>query len=191
MLNDVDIHQMAPETQGCDPEQTAPSKRSAAPEQAVLSKQEKVFVNQLLTSLFDSITRIEEASLNNRLTQDLTIAELHTIAAIGLYESVPMKTIAHRLGVTLATVTVAVNKLAAKGHVSRERCSTDRRQVLVSLTTAGRKAWRAHDAFHRKMTEGALAGLSSDEAHVLVKALGRVKDFFEGEEQVLASKNDR
>lgn len=158
----------------------------APTEKQPLTKQEKHVVNQLLTSVFDSITRIEEASLNNRLTQNLTIAELHTIAAIGLHESVPMKQIAQRLGVTLATVTVAINKLEAKGHVKRERCSTDRRQVMVSLTTAGRKAWRAHDAFHRKMTDGALEGLDPDDARVLIGTLDQVKDFFETEERIFS-----
>lgn len=156
-----------------------------------LTKQEKLYVNQLLTSVFDSISRIEEASLNNRLTSGLTVAELHTIAAIGLHESVPMKTIAQRLGVTLATVTVAVGKLEAKGYVARERCSTDRRQVLVSLTTNGRKAWRAHDAFHRKMTDGALEGLDPNDARVLVRTLGQVKDFFENEERVFSEQRKR
>lgn len=165
--------------------------RTASSEGQPLSKQEKLVVNQLLTSVFDSITRIEEASLNNRLTQDLTIAELHTIAAIGLHESVPMKVIAGRLGVTLATVTVAVNKLKGKGHVERKRCSTDRRQVLVSLTTTGRKAWRAHDAFHRKMTDGALEGLDPDDARVLIRTLGQVKDFFENEEQEFTARRER
>lgn len=156
-----------------------------------LTKQEKLYVNQLLTSVFDSISRIEEASLNNRLTSGLTVAELHTIAAIGLHESVPMKTIAQRLGVTLATVTVAVGKLESKGYVVRERCSTDRRQVLVSLTTNGRKAWRAHDAFHRKMTDGALEGLDPDDARVLVRTLGQVKDFFESEERAFTEQRKR
>lgn len=172
---------------GADPKARQRDSDTAAP----LTKQEKLYVNQLLTSVFDSISRIEEASLNNRLTSGLTVAELHTIAAIGLHESVPMKTIAQRLGVTLATVTVAVGKLEAKGYVARERCSTDRRQVLVSLTTNGRKAWRAHDAFHRKMTDGALEGLDPNDARVLVRTLGQVKDFFESEERAFSEQRKR
>lgn len=176
MFNDADIAKR-PDGEEAErgPEESQP-----------LTKQEKLYVNQLLTSVFDSISRIEEASLNNRLTNGLTVAELHTIAAVGLHESVPMKAIAQRLGVTLATVTVAVGKLETKGYVKRERCSTDRRQVLVSLTTSGRKAWRAHDAFHRKMTDGALEGLDPNDARVLVRTLDQVKDFFENQERAFS-----
>ena len=38
-----------------------------------------------------------------------------------------------------------------------------------------------HDAFHRKMVESALEGLSVEEEKALVKALGNVKAFFDEE----------
>ena len=68
---------------------------------------------------FNSILRIEEQSLDNRLTHGLTITEVHTIVAIGLHERNPMNVVAARLGVTLATLTTAVSKLAGKGFVER------------------------------------------------------------------------
>lgn len=145
------------------------------------SSQEKAFLNELMSTTFNSVTRIEEKSLGNRLLKDLTIAEIHTLAAIGLHESVPMKTIGARLGVTLATVNAAVNRLEQKGRVTRMRGEQDRRQVLVSLTSDGRKAVRLHDAFHRKMVERALEGLTQEEEAALVKALVNVKAFFDEE----------
>ena len=48
-------------------------------------------LNKLFSATFDSVLRIEEHALDNRLTAGLTISELHTIAAVGLYESKPMK----------------------------------------------------------------------------------------------------
>ena len=148
-----------------------------------LSKDELRTLDELLTSTFNSILRIEERSLNNRLTEGLSIAELHTICAVGLHEANPMKVIANRLGVTLATLTVMINKLEKRSYVERERSTKDRRQVLVRLTTKGRKAMRAHDAFHKKMVESALADLSPEEEGVFVKAIGKVKAFFDQESQ--------
>lgn len=145
------------------------------------SSQEKAFLNELMSTTFNSVTRIEERSLSNRLLKDLTIAEIHTLAAIGLRDSVPMKVIASKLGVTLATVNAAINKLEQKGRVTRARSDQDRRQVLVSLTSSGRKAVRVHDAFHRKMVERALDGLTQEEEAALVKALVNVKAFFDEE----------
>lgn len=148
-----------------------------------LTKEDLKTIDELLSGTFNSILRIEERSLNNRLTEGLSIAELHTICAVGLHETNPMKVIAKRLGVTLATLTVMINKLEKRDYVKRERNSSDRRQVLVALTSKGRKAVRAHDAFHKKMVERALEDLSPEEEGVFVKAIKKIKAFFDQEGQ--------
>ena len=160
-------------SEGVDIEQTA------GPD--AFSLDEKHFLNELLSTTFNSVTRIEEKSLNNRLLKGLTIAEIHTLAAIGMHSSTPMKSIAENLGVTVATVTAAVNRLERKGYATRTRGEQDKRQVLVTLTNSGRKALRLHDAFHRKMVDRALEGLTPDEEAVLVKSLMNVKRFFDEE----------
>lgn len=142
---------------------------------------DKEIINTLLTDTFNSILHIEERSLNNRLMEGLSIAELHTIAAVGLYEQNPMKVIASRLGITLATLTVAITKLEKKGFVERLRSEIDRRQVLVKLTTKGRKAYRAHDAFHKKLVDTTLEELTPEEEVVFVRAIAKVKHFFDDE----------
>lgn len=111
---------------------------------------DKAIVDTLLSDTFNSILRIEERSLKNRLTEGLSIAELHTIVAVGLHEINSMKVVASRLDVTMATLTAAMNKLERKGFVERSRSEIDRRQVLVQLTSKGRKAFRAHESFHKK-----------------------------------------
>ena len=80
---------------------------------------EKAVVDTLLSDTFNSILRIEERSLKNRLTEGLSIAELHTIVAVGLHETNSMKVVASRLDVTMATLTAAMNKLERKGFVER------------------------------------------------------------------------
>lgn len=111
---------------------------------------DKAIVDTLLSDTFNSILRIEERSLKNRLTEGLSIAELHTIVAVGLHEINSMKVVASRLDVTMATLTAAMNKLERKGFVERSRSEMDRRQVLVQLTSKGRKAFRAHESFHKR-----------------------------------------
>lgn len=146
-------------------------------------REEMHVVDALLTDTFNSILRIEERALKNRLTEGLSITELHTIVAVGLHETNPMKVVASRLGVTLATLAVAMNKLEHKGYVERTRSETDRRQVLVCLTSKGRKAFRTHEAFHRRMVDAALDSLNADERAVFVRAVGKVKAFFDEENE--------
>lgn len=139
-------------------------------------------IDDLLSGTFNSILRIEERSLDNRLTQGLTITEVHTIVAVGLHEHSPMNVVAARLGVTLATLTTAINKLVKKGFVDRERAEDDRRKVLVSLTKKGRQVLRAHNLFHHQMIDEALADLSEEEERVFAAALAKVKAFFDAQE---------
>lgn len=136
-------------------------------------------VNELLVETFNSILRVEENVVRNRLTEGLTISEVHTIHAVGLHGSSPMNVIAARLDVTLATCTTAVGKLVDKGFAERSRSAADRRQVLVSLTKTGRQAYRVHELFHREMVDAAFADLTEEEEDVCVRALEKVKAFFE------------
>lgn len=142
-------------------------------------------IDELLCETFSSILRIEERVLDNRLTHAVSITEIHTIVAIGLYKRTPMNVVARRLGVTVSTLTVGIGKLVEKGFVTRRRCPEDRRKVLISLTKTGRQVLRVHNAFHRQMVDEALEGLSSDEQRVLTCALTRVKAFFEAQTEGL------
>ena len=63
--------------------------------------QRRADIDGLLSDTFNSILRIEERSLDNRLTHGLTITEVHTIVAVGLHEQNPMNVVAARLLVNL------------------------------------------------------------------------------------------
>lgn len=143
------------------------------------SRRRREELDELLSGTFNSILRIEERSLDNRLTHSLTITEVHTIVAVGLHERNPMNVVAARLGVTLATLTTAVAKLVRKGFIERSRFEDDRRVVLVSLTKKGRQVLRAHNLFHHQMIDEALADLTEEEERVLAEALAKVRAFFD------------
>lgn len=143
------------------------------------ARERRRHVNELLVETFNSILRVEENVVRNRLTEGLTISEVHAIHAIGLQGASPMNVIAARLEVTLATCTTSVGKLVDKGFAERTRSKADRRQVLVSLTKEGRQVYRVHELFHKEMVDAAFADLTEEEEDVLVRALTKVKAFFE------------
>lgn len=145
-------------------------------DQAIARRRE---IDELLSGTFNSVLRVEERALDNRLTKGLTITEIHTIEAVGYRDRNPMNVVAARLDVTLATLTIAVNRLVEKGFVERVRDEADRRRVLVSLTKRGRQVYRAHRLFHKHLIEEALAGLSEEEEAVLCASLEKVKAFFD------------
>ena len=142
------------------------------------SDQEEV-LNGLLVETFNIILKVEQEALHIYKVQDLSVSGVHTIEAIGDGIGRSMSEIAVKLGVTVATVTVAVNRLVSKGYASRGSSDEDRRVVVASLTERGREIFDLHRKFHNDMVRYATKDLSDDERDILVRGLGKIKEFFE------------
>ncbi len=102
---------------------------------------------------------IEQTALQAGNFSDISITEIHTIEAIGMYGIKPMSEVAAILGITVGTLTVAINNLVKKGYVERTRTETDRRIVNIQLTKQGKLAFRVHDKFHSDMIKATIDGL--------------------------------
>ena len=137
-------------------------------------------LNELLVQLFNDILQIEENTLKNGNLSDLSVTELHTIVAIGMYQERTMSEVAQDLRITVGTLTTAINKLIKKGYVERKRIEEDRRVVLVHLTKRGKLAYRLHEKFHNDMISDTINGVSKKEEEVLISSLERLNIFFKG-----------
>ncbi|MCI1904113.1 MarR family transcriptional regulator [Enterococcus hirae] len=135
-------------------------------------------VNSFLVTVFNDILTIEEEQLKKSRFSDLSIKEMHTIEAIGMYHKKTSSEVAKELKVTMGTLTVAINNLEKKGYVERFRSEDDRRVVKLGLTKHGRLLYRMHERFHRLMVEKAIESLSEEERAVLLKALKNLHLYF-------------
>ncbi len=134
-------------------------------------------VNELFAGVFNDILNIEEKILKNGVFNDISVTEAHTIEAIGMYEPKNMSDVSKKLGVTVGTLSVAINNLVKKGYVARERCQEDRRVVNISLTKKGRVFYRFHDKVHSDMIKEITVGLSEQEVNVLNAALSNLSKY--------------
>lgn len=148
-----------------------------------MEKKNKV-LNELLVQLFNDILEIEENTLKNGHLSDLSVTELHTIEAIGMYKERTMTEVALDLKITVGTLTTAINKLIKKGYVERKRIEEDRRVVLVHLTKRGKLAFRLHEKFHNDMINDTINGISEKEEEVLILSLEKLKDFFKNKKDL-------
>lgn len=137
-----------------------------------------ITINELLVQLFNDILQIEEKSLKEGIISDLSLTEIHTIEAIGMYAEKSMSEVAQILKITVGTLTTAINKLIKKEYVERKRIEEDRRVVLVKLTKKGKLAYRIHEKFHHDMVNTAIDGLSEEEEEVLISSLDKINKFF-------------
>ena len=137
-------------------------------------------LNDLLVNTFRSILRLEEEMLHRISVDKLSINELHMLEAVARTDNPgrSITDIARELGITLPSVTTAVNKLEKKGFVSKRRSEDDKRLVMVELSQEGRRAEASHRFFHRHMVHSATDGMSKEERSALLKGLEKLHAFF-------------
>lgn len=71
--------------------------------------------------------------------------------------------LARHMGVTAATMSLAIDRLERKGYVVRLRDATDRRRVHVRLTSAGVRVRSATSVLDPARVDAVLARLTEDE----------------------------
>jgi DNA-binding MarR family transcriptional regulator len=79
--------------------------------------------------------------------------------------------LARHMGVTPATMSLAVDRLERKGYVARSRDGADRRRVHVRLTTAGVRIRDSASVLDPPRVEALLARLTSAERHDAIRGL--------------------
>ena len=93
--------------------------------------------SQVLTSLRRIIRATYLHSRKLEKQTGLTTSQLVILQTVNALRDPTVSAIAHAASLSLATVTILLNRLEKNGLVSRSRSATDRRRVIVTLTDAG------------------------------------------------------
>ena len=132
---------------------------------------------EYLVRIFENVLLTEEKSLSQGYFSDLSIAEMHTLTAIGPYEAKTMSNTAAELGITTGTLTVSIDRLVKKGYVIRKRDEKDKRVVRISLTRNGKLACRMHSKFHRVLAKRILEPYEADDRSKLIKLVEEIDTY--------------
>jgi DNA-binding MarR family transcriptional regulator len=84
--------------------------------------------------------------------------------------------LARHMGVTAATMSLALDRLERKGYVVRLRDVADRRRVHVRLTSAGVRIRDATSVLDPSRVEALLARMSGDDRDAAVRGLALLAD---------------
>ncbi len=136
-------------------------------------------VNTLLVDTFNNILTIEQNALKKEKFFDVSVAEVHTIEAIGMYQTKSMSEVARSLRITMGTLTVVINNLVKKGYVERFRCQSDKRVVQIKLTKKGKLVYRVHEQFHKNVVQATISGLTEEEHKVLCQTLTKLNVYLQ------------
>lgn len=139
--------------------------------------------NSIFSEIFSRMIKLEERAVMRGFGQQLSLTEMHIIEKIGEREPSRMSEIACALGVTMATLTVACDRLEQKDFVRRERDSKDRRVVNLTLTDAGHAAYAYHKAYQASMMDALLEELTPEQAATLAASLEKLQMLVQKQEE--------
>ncbi|HSQ42895.1 MAG TPA: MarR family winged helix-turn-helix transcriptional regulator [Fibrobacteraceae bacterium] len=108
----------------------------------------------------------------------VTLQQTHALVAIGEGNSVRMKDLASRLGITMGTGTVLVRRLLDQGLVQQTPNPQDARSHLLNLTVKGLKVVREHLIHHQALGEEIVALLGKKDSRTLANLLEKIHEVF-------------
>lgn len=127
--------------------------------------------------LFTCATLIEN-EIRRRLREDFnfTLPRFDLLAQLDRSEDgMVLGEVSKRLMVSAGNITPIAEKLIESGYITRRPSEADRRIQIVSMTQAGRAAFRVMAEEHGKWIGEFFAGMSPAEIEVLMGALAKLK----------------
>ncbi len=128
-------------------------------------------LTQQIIEFYEKLSSWEHAVVKG---SELSPGQIHAIEIIGHEESLRMKELAEKLGITTGTLTVMVDKLEQKGLLRRRPHESDRRSYLIELTAAGREHFVSHHEYHLQLTEEITSVLTPQETTALGEILAKL-----------------
>ena len=133
-------------------------------------------INELLVEIFNRILAIEGQNLKDKGIK-LSMSEVHVLEAIETQSEPTMSNIARKLGITIGSLTTAINTLYQKGYVDRKRDQEDRRKVYISNLDKAKKVLVEHDKFHEEMIDSVFEDLEIEKDELLIDSLEKLSAY--------------
>ncbi|MQY09957.1 hypothetical protein SRB5_00610 [Streptomyces sp. RB5] len=114
------------------------------------------------------LVHVIEARHRARPTSTLDLRARMLIQELGLNGATPILSVRRSLRLSPSTLTSLADRLERDGYLERRRHPTNRRTVVLALTSMGERAFAAEKDFYRHLIDDALLPLdATSRAHVL------------------------
>lgn len=137
---------------------------------------------EVLVSLRQIIRAIDLHSKHLERASGLTGPQLLVMQSIARYGEITAGVIAREVSLSQATVTTIIDRLERKGLLQRQRCPTDKRKVMVTLTGEGNVALEKAPTLMQESFIRSFNRLEDWEQTLLLSSLQRVADMMNASE---------
>lgn len=103
---------------------------------------------------------------------------------------IQLKMLAHDLNVTPAAASQAIDRLVVAGLVVRRQAPTDRRAVIIDLSSKGRKLYREIAARNVEVIRDCLGGIPEETRTAFTKTLRHLADALHDRWEAILAEND-
>lgn len=156
------------------------SENQLTEEDRELSKKFTTELNDLLTETFHCILNTEHAIIKDESNTDCSMREIHLLDIVSKSrKGKTISEIAKAFSITLASVTVMVNNLVAKGYLDKNKCDVDGRLIYVTLTKKGKELNKIHGKFHEQLVNDISQNFDETEKKLLFCCVERLNNFFQ------------
>ena len=135
---------------------------------------------ELARTLRDALTRLNRRIRQARPVGDLTTSQLSVLTSLQLAGALTPRELADIERVQPPTMTKIVGKLEDRGLVARTPHPTDRRQVILAPTEAGRTVYAQFERARNEWLAGELGRLSPADRETLDRAAGILQQVARG-----------
>lgn len=152
--------------------------KALAPPEASSREEGLTELGQAFRRAYRSLRRLRGRD-THLLGGEISHAQFELLAELRERGPLPAGELAHVAGLSAATVSQMLDHLARDDHVKRVRSETDRRVVLIELTTHGRRRVEETKALWRERWQETLEGVSDEELQIAAGVLQRIGAVFE------------
>lgn len=142
---------------------------------------DKKFVREMMVDflrLKNKLNKIEKQPLDFGTGDLLYPTEINTIDEIGKKRGETVTELCKLFGVTKGAISQTVGKLSRKGYVKKIRNKNFGKEIILSLTAKGYKAYEAHIKMHNAVDDDfvrELEGVNSEKLEQFIDILKRIE----------------
>lgn len=132
-------------------------------------------LNHNIIEFYEKLSSWEQSVVQGK---GFTLPQIHIVEILGVHGAMRMKELAGKIGVTTGTLTVQVDKMVKSHLIARRPHESDRRSILVELTSEGQRLYEDHNALHLSLTQDITAKLTQAEYQTLLTCLEKLNQEF-------------
>ncbi len=139
---------------------------------------------QEILEVVPAVMRTIRAEMRRHRTADLSVPQFRTLAFIDRKVDASLSDVAEHIGLTLPSMSKIVDGLVVRKLVTRRTHATDRRRLMLALTTRGQTALQTSREATRACLAKDLAGLTERQRETIAQAMEILRPVFTSQGEV-------